>query len=295
MFARTKYLPNPHSPLQPLDLRWRRCHYLVRYGRRPSRDRDDRATFDGWRYLLDRRTCRDRSDQERLAQRHPAVAAAYYLSRQARQAEPLRKAEVEARFLARQTDDDIATKCGLSATAVGAYHDLFYSVRDCLHADIHIYIVAIGSKAFYGLTENDVDIFLKILGYANGPIMLDAALRYFRNPPVLPLRLDGLDIAALEELHLMLLMRKLILTMVAPAHSIAAFVEKKLLRIPASAADGVASPGLEGLPDLSVSAFIREQVRALMPAEPPAVLPFDRSALQDTPDPVEARLTALCG
>jgi hypothetical protein len=52
------------------------------------------VTFDGWRYLLDRRTCRDRSDQERLTQHLAAVAAAYFLSGQA---EPLKKAEVEAR------------------------------------------------------------------------------------------------------------------------------------------------------------------------------------------------------
>lgn len=135
MFVPTLHLLNPHNPFQPVDLRWRRCHYLVRHGRRPSRDRDDHATFDGWRYLLDRRTCRDRRDQERLAQRHPAVAAAYYLSRQTRLAEPLKKAEVEARLLARQEDETIAARCGLSAAAVGAYHDLFFAVRDVLDAE----------------------------------------------------------------------------------------------------------------------------------------------------------------
>jgi hypothetical protein len=292
MFVRTKYLPDPHDPFQPLDLRWRRCHYLVRHERRPSLDRDDQATFDGWRYLLDRRACSDRNDQERLAQRHPAVADAYYLSRQARQAEPLKKAEVEARLLARQTDDDIAARCGLAAAAVGAYHALFYDVRDCLDAEIHIYTVVIGHKAFAGLTGNDVDVLLKMLGYAHGPLMVDAALRCFRNPPVLPLRLDGLDAAALDELHLMLLIRKLFLTMVAQTHAVAG---KKLPHALVSAADGIVSPGLEQPADRSVADFLREQVLALMPAGPPAVLPFDRSVMHNTPEQLDASLGALCG
>ncbi len=292
MFVPARHLPNPHNPFQPLDLRWRRCHYLVRHGRRPSRDRDDHATFDGWRYLLDRKTCRDHGDPEWLAQRHPAVAAAYYLSHLARLAEPLKKAEVEARLLARQSDDAIAARCGLSAAAVGAYHDLFFAVRDVLDSDIYIYSVAIGPKAFAGLAENDKDLFLKVLGYAHGPLMVDAALRCFRNPPVVPPRLDGLDTAALNELRLMLLIQKLFLTMVAPAR---AFVGKKLPHSPASAADGSASPSFEESPGLSAAAFLREQVNALMPAGSPAVLPFDRSALQDTPEQLAGNLAALCG
>lgn len=269
MFVPTRHLPNPHNPFQPLDLRWRRCHYLVRHGRRPSRDRDDHATFDGWRYLYDRRTCRDRRGPEWLAQRHPAVAAAYYLSRQAK---PLERAEVEARLLARQTDDAIAAQCGLSAAAIAAFHTLFFNVRDSLDAEIYVYTNVIGPKVFAGLTENDVDIFLKMLGFAHGPLMVDAALRCFRNPPVLPPRLDGLDAAALAELRLMLMIRKLFLTMVVPAR---AFVGKKSSHTPTSAADGSASPSLEDSPDLSAAAFLREQVNALMPAGSPAVLPFD--------------------
>lgn len=289
MFVPTKFLPNPHDPFLPPDLRWRRCWYLIRHGRWPSRIRDDPATFAGWRYLHDRRACRGRSDYERLAQRHPAVAAAHRLFRKA---PALRRAEIEARLLARQADDAIAARCGLSAAAVGAYHDLFFNVRDALDAGIYIYSIAIGPKAFAGLTENDVDILLKMLGYAHGPLMVDAALRYFRNPPTLPPRLESLDAVALDELRLMLLLRKLILTIVTPAHS---FIGKKMPPIPASAADGRASPGLEEPADCSVADFLREQVNALMPAGPPAVLPFNRSALQKTPDQVEANPVAFCG
>jgi hypothetical protein len=143
MFDPTMYLPDAHDPFQPPNLRWLRCHYLVRHERRASYDRDDHATFDGWRYLQDRRTCPDHSDYKRLAQRHPAVAAAHNFYRQAEQ---LKEAEVEARLLARQSDDGIAAQCGLSAAAVGAYHDLFFCVRDYLDAEIYIYSIAIGPK-----------------------------------------------------------------------------------------------------------------------------------------------------
>jgi len=289
MFVPSKYLPNPHDPFQATNLRWRRCWYLIRHGRRPSRDRDDRATIGGWRYLQDRRARRDHSNYEWLTQRHPAVASAHRLFRKAT---PLDRAEVEARLLARESDEDIAKKCGLSAATVGAYHDLFFDVRDSLDAEIYIYTNIIGPKAFARLTENDVDIFLRMLGYAQGPLMLDAALRYFRTPPALPPRLDGLDAAALAELRLMLMIRKIFLTMVVPAQ---AFVGKKSPPLPASAADENASSGLEELPDLSVAAFLREQVRALMPESLPSVLPFDRSATVNPPEQLTPSLAALCG
>jgi hypothetical protein len=288
MFDHTIFLPDRHDLSQPPNLRWRRLLYLIRHGRQPFRGYDDHETFVGWRYLNDWRACRDRSNLEWLAQRHPAVAAAhtYY-----RKAEPLKKAAIEARLLARQTDAAIADQCGLSAAAVGTYHDLFFNVRDYLHAEIYIYGVAIGLKTFSGLNENDVDILLKKFGYAHGRLMVDAALRYFRDPPPLTPCLDGLDATALDELRDMLLLRQLILTIVARSR---AFTGKKP-RIPSSALSGNASPGHEESPYRSVADFLREQVLALMPAGPPTVLPFARSVPPDMPEPLADSLAPLCG
>jgi hypothetical protein len=207
-------------------------------------------------------------------------------------APPLQRGEIEARLLARQTDDAIAVQCGLSAAAVGAYHDLFFNVRHALDADIYVYSIAIGRKAFSGLTESDVDIILKMLGYAHGPLMVDAALRYFRNPPALPPRLDGLDAAALAESRLLLQVRVLILTMVAPAQ---AFVGRKLPPISEPIANGTESSDAEESVGLSVAAFLRDQMPALLPAGPPATLPLDRPRRHDVPQWLSTSLARLCG
>ena len=103
--------------------------------------------------MLDRRKCRDRSDQERLAQRHPAVAAAYYLSRKA---EPLKKAEVEARSLARQTHDDIAVRCQILNGLVAEWSDNFR----------RFLLETIRDQQLQGLTVTNSDH--NLIGDANG-------------------------------------------------------------------------------------------------------------------------------
>jgi hypothetical protein len=216
MFVPSKYLPNPHDPFQATNLRWRRCWYLIRHGRRPSRDRDDRATIDGWHYLQDRRARRDHSNYERLAQRHPAVAAAHHFFRKAA---PLQRAEIEARLLARESDETIARKCHLTPAVVSAYHDLFFAVRPHLHADIYIVSEAIGRKAFGQLSSDDHAILLKLVGFFMGGLMVDKMLDYFAHPPAFPVDLTQVDDQALEKLHSKLQMHSLLLSMTMPTNA----------------------------------------------------------------------------
>lgn len=290
MFVSSKFLSCPHDPCRRPDLRWRRCLYLHRHRRCPFYSRDDDSTRAGCRYLQDRRASRTPADYKRLAERHPDVAAAHDGFRRAAL---LQRAEVEARLLARQGDEDIATRCGLTAAAVGAYHDLFFRIRDRLNAECYIYNVVIGPKAHAGLTEDDVNVILKLLGYAHGPLMVDLALRYFRNPPALPPRLNGLDAAALANLHLLLQVRLLILTMVTPAHALAA---KKQWLIAEPTIERDVSSGHNGSADQSVAAFLREQVRKVtQEGGLPSVLRFDRSGVQESAEKRDDWVTALCG
>jgi hypothetical protein len=124
------FLPNPHDPFQEPALRWRRCEYLLEHQRQPSAVLDDAFTHDAWQFLNDLRRCHDDTDREQLAQRHPAINAAYLLYAQAGS---WKRAELEARLLARESDDTIANKCHLTPAVVAAYHQLFFSVRPHLH------------------------------------------------------------------------------------------------------------------------------------------------------------------
>jgi hypothetical protein len=74
----------------------------------------------------------------------------------------------------------------------------------------------IGPKVHAGLTEDDAEVKLKRFGYSYGPAGVDSILRYLKNPPPLQPRLDGLNLAALLELRLMLQIKALLLTLRAP-------------------------------------------------------------------------------
>jgi hypothetical protein len=123
---------------------------------------------------------------------------------------------VEARLLAGEVFDQIAVKCHSAPEVVEAYHAAFFQVRDRLATD-YIANVVIGPKRRSGLTGGDIDVLLKIFGYGGGPLVLDAAVRFFRRPLLLPLQFDTLDAAALAELRSQLLIRASILALTIPA------------------------------------------------------------------------------
>jgi hypothetical protein len=179
MFIASMFLPNPHDPWKRPERRWLRCRYLIHHGRRPSTADDDPMTWAAWRYFRGLGHCRDVLGRARLGRRFPAVAEAhnFYTS-----AEPLARAELEARLLAGEVDEAVGPKVGLSAAAVAAYHALWFSVRPCLQAGGHIFGVVLGGKVRQGMRPDDPEL-LKVYGYALGARGVDAVLGYLRDPP----------------------------------------------------------------------------------------------------------------
>jgi hypothetical protein len=128
----------------------------------------------------------------------------------------LDRGNLEGRLLAGQPFAAVAAACGLTEAAVEAYHALFLDVAGRLDADVYILDEAIGEKAWYGLQEDDIDLFLKLYGYLKGPLMLEALLRYYTSGWKVPERLDGLTRGQLEDLALMLRIRTIVLARVLP-------------------------------------------------------------------------------
>jgi hypothetical protein len=212
-FVRTMFLPSPHDAFKHPGWRWRRCGYLLQHRRPPVSGLDDGSTREGWsfrRALLD---CRDDAERGQLALDFPALAQAHRVFTGG----PLKRVELEARLLADQTDDAIAAKCGIAAAAVGAYHLTFFEIRPHLSAHSYIVNAVIGPKAHFGLMPEDRDVLLKLVGYGMGGPGVDALLAYFAEPPVVPARLDRLDLAALEKLRSRLRTHMLVLTLTTPA------------------------------------------------------------------------------
>jgi hypothetical protein len=217
-FDPTAFLPDRHDPWQEPAHRWLRCGYLLGHGRRPLRGRDDVATQRAWRFRRGLARCRGEADRARLARRFPTLAEAHslYMS-----AEPLRRAELEARLLAGQDDAAVAAKMGLSAAGVAAFHATFFEVRPRL--GVHVYVLGVvlgGGRVFYAPDPADQGLLLRLFGYHMGNLYVDVLLGYFRDPPVVPASLEGLDEAALRRLLGKLRTRLLLLAVTTPAEAL---------------------------------------------------------------------------
>jgi hypothetical protein len=165
------YLFSEANPFAPLDRRWRQAAWLIDQGQPLSS-----AQFDPWveqavAYQTALHACQDEVAREHLAREMPDIdqALAVYQAKS-----PLLRWAVEARILAKESFDEIARKCNLLPETVEAYEALFFAVADKLGADTWVVCNVIGAKAFTGLTADDLDVLWKMIGFAFGPVMLDA-------------------------------------------------------------------------------------------------------------------------
>jgi len=197
-----------------------RCQHLADHHKRArSRRHDDEWTRAGLRFLNALRRCRNEVARQRLAHREPAIHQAYSVHTDE---SPMRRHELEARLLAKESTETIAVKVGCTPQAVLAYQHLFFDVIGALHARSYILHVVIGPKVHDGtLKETDVDVLLKLYGYCHGGLMLDTLVDYFVHPPSLPERLEDLDSAALERLRDKLAIRTMLRIRTASSKSLA--------------------------------------------------------------------------
>jgi hypothetical protein len=208
---------DPTDPWPEPARRWLRAGYLLAHGRWPMR-RDDDATREAWQFRRGLARCRGEAGRGWPAERFPDMAQAYaaYTA-----AEPLRRAELEARLLAGQGDAAVAAKVGMSAAGVATYHDVFFAVRPRLaHPHYVLGVVLGGGRVYYAPDPDDHGLLLKLFGYHMGGPYVDVLLDYFREPFVLPESLDGLDEGALHRLQRKLRAHLLLLATTTPAEAL---------------------------------------------------------------------------
>jgi hypothetical protein len=164
--------PSPRDPFLALDHRWRAARACVEQGRPPAAC-DDPWVRQAVRYLAERGDRPGPGDLARLGEQMPAVSQAFDLH----QADPPHlRWVIEARTLSGESFDAIARKCGLLPEAIEMYAKLFYDVIDMLGADTWVMCQAVGPRLFRGMTEQDLDVWWKLLGYCFGPLMLDTLI-----------------------------------------------------------------------------------------------------------------------
>jgi len=150
---------DPHNPFRrPPAWRWLRACHLVEDNKRPARGRDDDKVREAVRFCRALRRCKDDRAQDRLACKMPVLYQAWLLNQKA----SLGRSELDARILAGEASQAIARKCLLTEDVVDAYHDVYYCVRNRLHAPDWVMNMAVGRRTHQGLTEADQDVLLKL-------------------------------------------------------------------------------------------------------------------------------------
>jgi len=183
--------PSPHDPFVEPSWRWLRACFLAEQAEPAWHPQDDSWVRRAVTFAAARGRCCDEADQNRLADEMPELYQAHRLFHGA-SSPPLLRWGAEARLLAREPLDAIARKCGLLPGTVEAYTKLFFDVLGRLDADTWVYCQVIGSKAFHGMTEQDLGIWWKLVGYGLGPVALDILLHCAPGLPP-PETLAGID------------------------------------------------------------------------------------------------------
>lgn len=174
----------------PLDWRWRYCQLRAKQRGAQSIKSNDADLEAGVRFLTALRRCRTTAAVDQLARRHWHLAAAHTINTTE---PPFARWLLEARLLTGEPLTEVAAKLRLQEETVRVYEQFFFAVRDRLHAHSFILTQAIGQPDQRSLTEEDIGILVKFVAFVGGPDVLDSALDYYIQPPVLPASLDGLD------------------------------------------------------------------------------------------------------
>ncbi len=168
------------NSLRPADAWWRRAIGILEGSQPDTTCRTDGRLGRDWikqaiafeEGLAAAKTHRERMD---VADRNPGIWLAKFIyEQQAPNGQALRSA-IEARILARQTNDQIAQCLGCKPDVIAAYESLFFNVRDRLTNVDFITHCVIGAPAARAEDEPLCRVW-KQFGYRAGPHVLEAVL-----------------------------------------------------------------------------------------------------------------------
>ena len=171
------------NPWQPVDAWWQRAVGILDDGDPQATPNRDTGRGSGWikraqRYLSALREAETYHEQVQVLVDFTAIYWAHRIHQATDNSRPIRWA-IEARILARETNEQIAQKNGCSADTIDAYEALFFNVHDRLDCRDYILNSVLGQAAVHGLQTRDNDLVWKLLGYLGGPYVLDVVMARF--------------------------------------------------------------------------------------------------------------------
>lgn len=169
-------VPSKHDPFRPVNWRWERARWLREHGKYLKRAMDDEFTDVAKKFQSEEDRVRNPVDSFRLEAKYPGVFNAKELyEREERDA----RWTIEARLLAGESYDRIATRHMTSPEVIFWYEKLFFNVLPCLNAPDYIVNVVIGSAVHHGLTDREYDLLWKLFGYFAKGFVLDFLITTF--------------------------------------------------------------------------------------------------------------------
>lgn len=181
-------LQEQFSPLRDPSWRQKRVLKLVEHQPRPigpDKLRDDDFVRTYRKFLLRWRKGSDRL-RNKLFREDPGL---FYAHRLKHHPDLDWRAILEARILARETDESIAVLLGTIPSMVDWYEKLFFNVRDRLHSRDYIVKTLMGKQLSYtGTYDGEIDdqqrhFAYKLFGYFGGPLVLDVIIAGFQIGP----------------------------------------------------------------------------------------------------------------
>jgi hypothetical protein len=202
---------------RPPDWRWQRAGELLQQGRPLRRCKDYNEVAQVHRFRVGMNNARTADAHLVLAERYPDIYDAWSIY--ASEDRALRH-EIEARILAREPFETIASKVAASSDVVTAYEKFFFNVTDRLDSPSYITHQVLDKALRSSPAERTPDFLWKIFGYWQGPMMVDAWVYRF-NSPSRPDSVDGVAAALNDDFRLTLLFKadQLMRTMPVNEHS----------------------------------------------------------------------------
>lgn len=174
-------------PYRPPDWRWQRATNIKEGKSKLHKTRDDKMILEATKFQTALSKCRDDEARFKLFDEMRDIYLAYELRDEKRELEDTYSAgrshpcryEIEARLLAAESYESIASKVFATTAAIELFAALFFDVADRLTSSSYVINTVLGPQVHRGLTEKNYDIIWKLFGYWWGPQAIDSLITKF--------------------------------------------------------------------------------------------------------------------
>jgi len=164
---------SPRNPFRVPQWRWERARNVVEDNSPLSRRMDDNAVRRAVHFRRRLELCNTPQDVALLEMEESPMFWAYEIFSARQESYQGLKNELEARILAQDTPEHVASRCCISPLAVKAYEEVFFNVTDRIQNTGYILHQVIGPRLHRGLQARDYAELWKLFGYFGGPIVLN--------------------------------------------------------------------------------------------------------------------------